>query len=198
MYYEKKLSIQELFKVLSNQTRIEILIAIFDNYLTTSEISEKLGYDISTIYRHLIYMKKLGILKSERRNGIEYFDFYSTRIFHIIENAYDFISEINGDKIIDCTSMGECLFDKNSLNIEPDVILDMRGEICPVPDIQTRKVLKNMKKDQILLVIVDYPLSAERIPISVTKEGHILLGKLNEIPGETKLYIKRAKRIRKG
>ena len=37
-----------------------------------------------------------------------------------------------------------------------------------------------MKKGQILLVIVDYSLSAERIPISIAKEGHILLGKVNE------------------
>ncbi|WP_129409770.1 sulfurtransferase TusA family protein [Marinitoga lauensis] len=195
---KKNISLQDLFKVLSNQTRLEILMAIFDNYLTASEIARKLNYDISTIYRHLLHMKKLGILKSERRNGIEFFDFSSTKIFHIIENAIDFISEIKGNKIIDCTEMEKCLLDQNSLDIEPDMILDMRGEICPVPDIKARKVLKNMKKGQILLVIVDYPLSAERIPISIAKEGHTLLGKINEIPGETKLYIKRAKKLRKG
>ncbi|WGS64317.1 sulfurtransferase TusA family protein [Marinitoga aeolica] len=194
---KKNLTLQDLFKALANQIRMEILISIFDNYLTASEIAEKLNHDISTIYRHLLHMKKIGILKSERKNGIEYFDFSSTKIFHIIENAIEFISEIKGNKVIDCTHMGRCLLDQNSLNIEPDMILDMRGEICPVPDIQTRKVLKNMKKEQVLLVIVDYPLSAERIPISIAKEGHILLGKINEIPGETKLYIKRAKKIRR-
>lgn len=193
----KNLTLQDLFKALSNQTRMEILIAIFDNYLTATEIAKKLNYDISTIYRHLTHMKKLGLLKSERKNGIEYFDFSSIKIFHLIENAIEFISEIKGNKVIDCTHMGRCLLDQNSLNIDPDMILDMRGEICPVPDIQTRKVLKNMKKGQILLVIVDYSLSAERIPISIAKEGHILLGKVNEIPGETKLYIKRAKKIRR-
>ncbi|AEX84485.1 disulfide bond formation regulator [Marinitoga sp. 1135] len=188
----KKLTLHELFKTISNQTRIEILISILDNHLTTSDIANRLGYDISTVYRHLTHMKKIGILTSSRKKGIEYFDFASTKIFRILEYAIEFVSEINGTGIIDCSDSTICPFDQNKLNIKPDIILDMRGEICPIPDIKTRKVLENMDKDKILLVIVDYPLSAERIPISVTKEGNTVLGKISEFPGEIKIYIKKS------
>ena len=56
-----------------------------------------------------------------------------------------------------------------------DEVLDVQGQICPYPDIKTRKKLKQMKQGQILKVIVDYPLSVERIPRSVTTEGHKVL-----------------------
>ena len=56
-----------------------------------------------------------------------------------------------------------------------DEVLDVQGEICPHPDIKTRKKLKQMKPGQILKVVVDYPLSVERIPRNVTAEGHKVL-----------------------
>jgi TusA-related sulfurtransferase len=56
-----------------------------------------------------------------------------------------------------------------------DEVLDVQGEICPYPDIKTRKKLKQMKPGQILKVVVDYPLSVERIPRNVTAEGHKVL-----------------------
>jgi TusA-related sulfurtransferase len=188
---KSKLTLQNLFKTLSNQTRLEIIVSIFDNNLTASEIAERINRDISTVYRHLIHLKNLGILKSKRVKGIEYFDFSSIKIFQLLESAFEFISEINGEKYIDCSKLKHCYFDNNPLEISPDYILDLRGEICPTPDIQTRKMIDKMKKNQILLVIVDYPLSAERIPVSVIKKGAKIIGRVSEKPGEVKLYIQK-------
>ena len=56
-----------------------------------------------------------------------------------------------------------------------DEVLDVQGEICPYPDIKTRKKLKQMATGQILKVVVDYPLSVERIPRNITAEGHKVL-----------------------
>ena len=53
--------------------------------------------------------------------------------------------------------------------------LDVRGEICPYPDMKTMVALKKMKKGEILEVLMDYPLSIERIPRSLTKKKHKLL-----------------------
>lgn len=70
-----------------------------------------------------------------------------------------------------------------------DEVLDVQGEICPYPDIKTRKKLKQMKPDQILKVIVDYPLSLERIPRNVSAEGHKVL-KVERINGPVhEIYI---------
>ncbi|MEX1247731.1 MAG: sulfurtransferase TusA family protein [Anaerolineales bacterium] len=54
--------------------------------------------------------------------------------------------------------------------------LDVCGLICPYPDMDTLATLKKMVKGEILEVILDYPLSLERIPRNLTKQGHKLLG----------------------
>jgi TusA-related sulfurtransferase len=41
--------------------------------------------------------------------------------------------------------------------ITPTKSLDVRGEICPYPDVNTMTTLKRMKKGEILEVLVDYP-----------------------------------------
>ncbi|PVX25999.1 MAG: hypothetical protein CW691_02895 [Candidatus Bathyarchaeum sp.] len=57
----------------------------------------------------------------------------------------------------------------------PTEILDVRGEVCPYPDVKTQRKTKKMKSGEILEILTDYPLSAERIPRSVEKNGHTVL-----------------------
>lgn len=53
--------------------------------------------------------------------------------------------------------------------------VDVRGEICPYPDMKTMVALKKMAPGEILEVLIDYPLSLERIPRSLKKKNHKLL-----------------------
>ena len=57
----------------------------------------------------------------------------------------------------------------------PTKTIDERGKICPYPDVDTMTTLKRMKKGEILEVLIDYPLSVERIPRSAQKGGHKVL-----------------------
>ena len=56
--------------------------------------------------------------------------------------------------------------------VKPDKTLDVRGEICPNPDVRTMTTLEKMDKGQILEVLVDYPLSVERIPRNAENRKH--------------------------
>jgi tRNA 2-thiouridine synthesizing protein A len=60
--------------------------------------------------------------------------------------------------------------------------VDVRGEICPYPDMKTMVALKKMAPGEILEVLIDYPLSLERIPRSLKKQKHKLL-KTEQING---------------
>jgi tRNA 2-thiouridine synthesizing protein A len=62
-----------------------------------------------------------------------------------------------------------------SATITPTKTLDVRGEICPYPDVNTMTTLKQMNKGEILEILVDYPMSVERIPRSAKKNGHKVL-----------------------
>ena len=37
--------------------------------------------------------------------------------------------------------------------------VDVRGEVCPVPDVETKRALKKMKSGEILEVWIDYAMS---------------------------------------
>ena len=59
--------------------------------------------------------------------------------------------------------------------IIPTKTLDVRGKICPYPDMDTMTTLKKMEKGEILEVLLDYPLSVERLPRSAKKWKHKVL-----------------------
>ena len=44
---------------------------------------------------------------------------------------------------------------------KPDQTLDVRGEICPYPELYTRKKLQGMTAGSILEVVTDHPPAAE-------------------------------------
>lgn len=66
--------------------------------------------------------------------------------------------------------------------ITPTKTIDERGKICPYPDVDTMTTLKKMNKGEILEVLLDYPLSLERIPRSAQKNGHKIL-KIQQLDG---------------
>ena len=53
--------------------------------------------------------------------------------------------------------------------------LDCTGDVCPYPDVKSKRKVKKMKSGEILEILVDYPLSAERIPETMKSLGHEVL-----------------------
>ena len=58
----------ELFKVMSNAKRLEILNIIKDKEVTVNEITEELGTRKSNTSQHLAYLRYVGIVQA-RRDG---------------------------------------------------------------------------------------------------------------------------------
>ena len=53
--------------------------------------------------------------------------------------------------------------------------IDVRGEVCPYPDVKSKRKIKRMKSGEVLEIKLDYPLSAERIPETMKSLGHEVL-----------------------
>ncbi len=77
------------------------------------------------------------------------------------------------------------------MDIKPDYTLDVRGEVCPIPDVETRRKLKTMKSGEILEVLIDYALSKERIPQGVKEVGGEVLAIEETGPSEWRILVKR-------
>ena len=77
------------------------------------------------------------------------------------------------------------------MDVKPNYTLDVRGEVCPVPDVETKRKLKTMQSGEILEVLIDYPLSKERILQGVKEVGGEVLA-IEEIgPSEWRILIKK-------
>ena len=53
--------------------------------------------------------------------------------------------------------------------------LDCSGDVCPYPDVKSKRKVKKMKSGDVLEILLDYPLSAERIPETMSSLGHEVL-----------------------
>ena len=53
--------------------------------------------------------------------------------------------------------------------------LDVCGKICPYPDMNTMTTLKKMTQGEVVEVLLDYPMSVERIPRNIKKKKHKLI-----------------------
>ena len=61
--------------------------------------------------------------------------------------------------------------------------LDCSGDVCPYPDVKSKRKVKKMKSGDVLKILIDYPLSAERISETMTSLGHEILS--NEKTGNS-------------
>ncbi len=51
-------------------------------------------------------------------------------------------------------------------------VLDVRGEICPVPLVKCVNEIKKMKAGEVLKVISDHPPAKKSIPMEMDAQGH--------------------------
>jgi len=55
---------------------------------------------------------------------------------------------------------------------EKRYLLDVRGMVCPYPELLTTRALKSLSPGDILEVIVDNPPSVRDVPITVKERGY--------------------------
>lgn len=64
---------------------------------------------------------------------------------------------------------------KKNKREEPDKIVDVIGEICPIPLIETRKAIKNSKSGEIIEIMGTHQPSKKEIPIAIEASGNRLI-----------------------
>ena len=57
----------------------------------------------------------------------------------------------------------------------PDIELDVRDLLCPLPVLRTRKILQTMVSGDVLKVVATDPMSAIDMPHFCNEQGHVLL-----------------------
>ncbi|HIH70395.1 sulfurtransferase TusA family protein [Methermicoccus shengliensis] len=68
--------------------------------------------------------------------------------------------------------------------------VDVRGDVCPIPLIETRKALRKASPGDVVVIIGTHPASKKEIPMAVKALGLELL-EIEEEDGTWKIKIRR-------
>ena len=74
--------------------------------------------------------------------------------------------------------------------VEVTETIDLKGEVCPYPDVKSKRKIKKMNSGEVLKIIVDYPLSAERIPETMKSLGHEVISSEKTADSEWEIIVK--------
>ena len=96
---ELKKDIIEFLKVLSDQTRLEILDLLYHKNKTSSEIQSALKKSQSTISQHLKVLTNMNLIIFDRINNIKYYKIKNKEIFKLLIDIKSFVAEINKEKL---------------------------------------------------------------------------------------------------
>lgn len=86
--------VADLFKAISNQTRIKILYALKQEPLTVTEISKKLNMSQSAISHQLKELKVVRLVKNHREGRQMIYELDDDHVHHIFETAIEHVKEI--------------------------------------------------------------------------------------------------------
>ena len=75
--------------------------------------------------------------------------------------------------------------------LQPDRVLDCRGQYCPAPVLRAREEMDQLLSGQVLQILCTDPASREDIARWAKRAGHELLA-LNEEDGSIVFYVKRS------
>jgi len=91
----------EFFKVLGDQTRLEILYLLKEKNTTQGEIQEKLEKTQSTISQHLTKLKNANLIESEIHDNVKHYKIKDTEIFELLHSLQVFLIKLNIDNLIE-------------------------------------------------------------------------------------------------
>jgi len=136
----------KIFKALAHEKRVMILSLLYDRCRTVKELCEILSINRPSVYKHLVKLENAGLVKRiGYRDGDVLYDLASAKVYRLLESSAELVNE------------------KGFENINSSEILDVRGELCPIPLIKTERVWKGLKPGELLEIWVDYELSKERL-----------------------------------
>jgi tRNA 2-thiouridine synthesizing protein A len=74
--------------------------------------------------------------------------------------------------------------------VTPDVVVDTKGMIYPMPVLKAKKALDGLQRGQVLGVLSDDAATRSDIPLLVERLGHVLLETI-ESSGGMEFYIRK-------
>lgn len=90
---EDRRKVSNLFKVISDPTRIDILYLLKDQVLNVTEIKDHLKMSQSAISHQLRVLKDVNLVKDERKGKNIYYSLADNHVYEIFNQTIDHVKE---------------------------------------------------------------------------------------------------------
>jgi DNA-binding transcriptional ArsR family regulator len=90
---EEVAGLAELFKVLSDQTRINILYLLAHEPLCTCDLADILGLTLPAISHHLRLLRTMNLVKGRREGKMVYYSLADDHVLALIDQAQEHYNE---------------------------------------------------------------------------------------------------------
>ncbi|AOY74977.1 ArsR/SmtB family transcription factor [Clostridium formicaceticum] len=94
--------ILQIFKALSDETRLKILIILSKKRICGKGIAKHLGVSEAAVSQHIRVLKEAGIIVGEKVGYYVHYDLQKSKLSEIIK----FIEEMNNDYIVSSCQLG--------------------------------------------------------------------------------------------
>ena len=90
---ERLVTLAEMFKVISDNTRIKIILSLRESELCVCDISHILGLSISAVSHQLRMLRNLGIVKYRNEGKLVFYSLDNEHIMKLIKEGIKHISK---------------------------------------------------------------------------------------------------------
>ncbi len=70
--------------------------------------------------------------------------------------------------------------------------IDIRGDVCPYTFVKAKLAIEDMRKGQVLEVLLDHEPAVRSVPKSMIADGHKVIGVKKAGEGEWKILVRKA------
>lgn len=88
-----KQQIAEFFKLLANENRLKIILALANQALSVTEIVNQTALSQSLVSQQLKLLKSARIVASRRQGKKNHYSLYDQHILHLLKDISDHLSE---------------------------------------------------------------------------------------------------------
>lgn len=120
MYQKLFLAQEEIFKVLANQKRLEIIQLLNNQELSVTQIGNMLGVSQSNLSQHLSHLRQAKLVLARRNGQTTYYSLADNRI----SQACDLIKDV----LRDGNSLSDC--EKDFLNSQEAIFPAVKDVVC--------------------------------------------------------------------
>jgi ArsR family transcriptional regulator len=94
---DQVVELAEMFRLMSDPTRLRIILACLDAPAAVGEMAERLGISASLVSHHLRLLRAARLLQADRRGRQVFYAVQDEHVRHMLSDMVDHVAEVDAE-----------------------------------------------------------------------------------------------------